>query len=202
MLSKKQYLYTLLVAILMFAIVFAITYFYIKNNSWRLESNTEPSAFTESSQVDEWAEATYILPQTKIVLKNQNTKNKFLSETKLDAKSLLGLTKDEVADRFKGYTIETFNEKEVILVKNVPIEQKPEADTTVYVLGVDEHYVCIKEKGTTKRPVKIDYEVDHFSKYVYSLLLNEEIEITSAQKEALLLNPSTLQQILQGYVGE
>ena len=202
MLSKKQYVYTLLAAVLAFAIVFAITYFYIKNNSWRLESTKEPSAITELSQVDEWAEETYILPQTKIVLKNQNAKNKFLSETKLDAKSLLGLTKDEVADRFKGYTIETFNEKEVTLVKNVPIDQKPEVDTAVYVLGVDEHHVCIKEKGTTKRPVKIDYEVDHFSKYVYSLLLNEEIEITSAQKEALLLNPSTLQKILQGYVGE
>ena len=48
----------------------------------------------------------------------------------------------------------------------------------------------------------MDYEVSHFSKYVYSLLLNEEIEITRAQKETLLLKPSRLQSILQGYMGE
>ncbi|MBE6021618.1 MAG: hypothetical protein E7231_00130 [Cellulosilyticum sp.] len=201
MLSKKQYLYTLFIAIAVFILVFLVTYFYTKQNSWHIEQSDEPIAMSGLS-VEQWPEEIYILPQTKIVLKNQNTKGKAFSETKVDSKSLLGLTKDEVADRFKGYTIETFNEKEVTLVKDISQEQKLETPDVTYVLGVDDHYVCIKEKGTTKRPVKIDYEVAHFSKYIYSLLLNEEIEITNAQKEALLLNPSTLQKILQGYVGE
>ena len=87
-------------------------------------------------------------------------------------------------------------------IQEQPTDTHVKVEKPVYVLGVDDHYVCIKEKDTTKRPVKIDYEISHFSKYIYSLLLNEEIEITSAQKEALLLNPSTLQRILQGYVGE
>ncbi len=203
MLSRKQYLYTLLAAVIIFGIVFGITYFYIRENSWQVQTAEHKG----SSIVEEFATSTEkpeicIMPQTKIILKNQNVKNKSISETKLDTKSLLGLNEKEIANRFSGYTIETFNEKEVTLVKNVEQALSNEEDQAVYVLGVEEQYVCIKEKGTGKRPVKIDYEVTHFSKYIYSLLLNEEIEITSAQKEALLLNPSTLQRILQGYMGE
>ena len=203
MLSKKQYLYTLLVAILVFVVCFLGAYFYNKANGWQGQTTNQSTTISELEPMVEWKDEIYILPQTKIVLKNQNAKSKSLSETKIDAKSLLGLTKEEVAARFKGYTIETFNEKEVILVKSIQEEQtKTKVNEPVYVLGVDDNYVCIKEKDTTKRPVKIDYEISHFSKYIYSLLLNEEIEITSAQKEALLLKPSTLQRILQGYVGE
>lgn len=177
----------------------------MKQNSWNnVESNeSKVNTVIEISQVEQkHPEETYILPQTKIILKNQDVKQKSVTETKIDAKSLLGLTKEEVAQQFKDYTIETFNEKEVTLVKNVQEEVQTQGDQAIYVLGVEDQNVCIKEKNSAKRPVKIDYEVSHFSKYVYSLLLNEEIEITSAQKEALLLSPSALQKILQGYVGE
>lgn len=203
MLSKKQYLYTLIAAVVIFMIVFVSTYFYTKENSWQVgEANQTTSTGSQERAAIEEPIEICILPQTKIILKNKNLKNKSTSETKIDSSSLLGLSREELASRFSEYTIEAFNEKEVTLVKNVEQDIVSQPDETTYVLGVEEQYVCIKEKGTAKRPVKIDYEVTHFSKYIYSLLLNEEIEITSAQKEALLLNPSTLQRILQGYVGE
>lgn len=201
MLSKKQYWYTLLVAISVFFVVFLITYFYTKEHAWHIESQTE----TQSAQVDSmWSdveEEITILPQTKVTLKLEDTRTHKQSETRLESKSLLGVTEKELQEQFKDYTIETFNEKEVTLVKNYSSEAVQKEDVT-YVLGVQDNYVCIKEKDTGKRPVKIDYEINHLSKYIYSLLLNEEIVITTAQKEALLLNPSTLQKILQGYVGE
>lgn len=203
MLSRKQYLYTLLAAIIAFGVAFVIAYFYMKENSWQVETkNQTASISTKEVTATGNKEEVCILPQTKVILKNQNMKNKSISETKLDARTLLGLNQEEVEKRFEEYTIETFNEKEVTLVKNIEQPITEQEEEVVYVLGVENQYVCIKEKGTSKRPVKIDYEVTHFSKYIYSLLLNEEIEITSAQKEALLLNPSALQRILQGYVGE
>ena len=203
MLTKKQYLYTLLAAVIVFGLVFISTYFYMKATSWQVDvAEQTPNVVGEEITASVSKDEVYILPQTKIILKNQNVKNKSVSETKLDSKSLLGLNKEELASRFPDYTINTFNEREVVLSKHIEQTTMNEERQIIYVLGVDEQYVCIKEKGTTKRPVKIDYEITHFSKYIYSLLLNEEIEITSAQKEALLLNPSTLQGILQGYVGE
>lgn len=203
MLSKKQYLYTLLIAIIAFLTIFTVTYFYMKENSWSIEQE-EPAKQQVAKQpiIRQKPEEIYVLPQTVIHLKNQDVKHGIVRETKLDSKTLLGMTKEEVAKQFSDYTIETFNEKEVTLVKNVKETKVPKDTDTIYVLGVEDQYVCIKEKNTKKRPVKIDYEVSHFSKYMYSLLLNEEIEITSAQKEKLLLNPSSLQKILQGYVGE
>ena len=201
MFSRKQYHSTLLIAIIVFVIAFLVMYFYMQQHSWQDFKGKSAEPTVKSTTVEK-KEKVYIVPQTKVILKNENEKNKALSETKLNTKSLLGLTKEEVAQRFQDYTIETFSEKEVVLVKQVASEPKSEPVSKTYVLGVDEGYVCIKERGTSKRPVKIDYKVNHFSKYIYSLLLNEEIEITSAQKETLLLNPSTLQRILQGYSGE
>ena len=203
MLSKKQYIYTLVIAVLVFAIVFVIAFVYMKNNSWHIDSNEEVNHLLAAYAKEEDKEkGICILPQTKITLRNQYANQKYSNETRLNPVGLLGLNQAELARRFNEYEVATFNEKEVVLVKKIEPIQKKENTSQTYVLGVEDHYVCIKEKGSHNRPVKIDYVVDHFSKYVYSLLLNEEIEITSAQKEKLLLKPSTLQSILQGYIGE
>lgn len=204
MLNKKQYWYTLLAAVVVFFSVFIITYFYMEGHAWHIESG-ESTQIIQTETPQTTSKSTHevaILPQTKVMLKIEDTRTHQQSQTRLESGSLLGLTKDELQEQFKDYTIETFNEKEVTLVKNYHSEVEAYDEENTYVLGVEGNYVCIKEKGTNKRPVKVDYEINHFSKYIYSLLLNEEIVITSAQKEALLLNPSTLQKILQGYVGE
>lgn len=204
MLSKKQYLYTLIIAIVIFFVFFAITYYYTKENSWVTPSETQDIQSQVGALVSDIPadERVIILPQTKITLKTKDTTTHKQDQTKVDASTLLGLTEEDLQEQFKEYTIEAFNEKEVTLVKNFSSDASAVIDETTYVLGVEGNHVCIKEKDTMKRPVKIDYEINHFSKYIYSLLLNEEIVITSAQKEALLLNPSTLQKILQGYTSE
>lgn len=204
MLSKKQYLYTLMIAIVIFFAFFAMTYYYMKEHSWVEPSETQDierqvGGLIIESPIDE---KVTILPQTQITLKTQDATTHKQDQTKLNSNSLLGLTEEALQEQFKEYTIEAFNEKEVTLVKRFSSHTSQAVDDITYVLGVEGNYVCIKEKDTVKRPVKIDYEINHFSKYIYSLLLNEEIVITSAQKEALLLNPSTLQKILQGYIGE
>lgn len=204
MLNKKQYWHTLLVAIVVFFIVFTITYFYTKGHAWHIESGESTQMTqTETLQVvPKSVQEVTILPQTKVTLKMEDTRTHQQSQTRLESRSLLGLTKNDLQEQFKDYTIETFNEKEVTLVKNYCSEVEVHDEEVTYVLGVEGNYVCIKERDTNRRPIKIDYEINHFSKYIYSLLLNEEIVITSAQKEALLLNPSTIQKILQGYVGK
>ncbi len=207
MLNKKQYWYTLLVAVVVFFSVFIITYFYMEGHAWHIESG-ESTQMTQTTQTEtsqgasDSSDEVAILPHTRVTLRMQDTRTHQQSQTRLESRSLLGLTKDQLQEQFKDYMIETFNEKEVTLVKNYHSEVEAYDEEVTYVLGVEGNYVCIKEKDTNKRPVKIDYEINHFSKYIYSLLLNEEIVITSAQKEALLLNPSTLQKILQGYAGE
>lgn len=205
MLSKKQYIYTLVIAIVFFCVVFVGCYVYMKNHSWHIEEegNTELLFKIPYTEVVPEKEIC-ILPQTKITLKNECKNQKFSNETRISTFGLLGLNQEELEKRFEDYTVETFSEKQVVLVKQVeplpPSTAKSKEWT--YVLGVEDQYVCIKEKDSNNRPVKMDYEVSHFSKYVYSLLLNEEIEITQAQKEMLLLKPSKLQSILQGYMGE
>lgn len=205
MLSKKQYIYTLVIATVVFCVVFAGCYVYMKTHSWHIEEeeNTELLSKIPYTEVVPEKEIC-ILPQTKITLKNKCKNQKFSNETRISTFGLLGLNQKEIEKRFEDYTVETFSEKQVVLVKQVeplpPSTAKSKERT--YVLGVEDQYVCIKEKDSNNRPVKMDYEVSHFSKYVYSLLLNEEIEITQAQKEMLLLKPSKLQSILQGYMGE
>lgn len=202
MLSKKQYVVTLLASVAIFLVAFIIGYFYMLQNSW---ITNKEEIYVERAVIpveETLKQEICVLPQTVIILKSKDSHGKLISETKVSAKSLLGMTYDEVALQFEDYQIETFNEDKVTLVKSIPALPSPHESSKIYVLGIEDEYLCIREKGSNKRPVKINYEASHFSKYIYSLLLNEEIEITSKQREALLLNASGVQKILQGYVGE
>lgn len=198
MLTKKQYVVTLGIAVLLFFICFIVTYrYYSHQGSLGQQANTLQKV--DIAQVQE--EEITIAPHTKITLKVQDTTTNKEHKTNIDAKSLLGLTEEEVAERFEDYTVEAFSEKEVLLKKEIA-SQALTAQTATYVLGVLGDYVCIKEKDSTKRPIQIDYPVRQLSGYMYSMLLNEEIVITNKQKEALLVSPTGLQRILQDYVGE
>lgn len=201
MLTKKQYGWTLLIAVVVFIVAFIWTYHI---NS---QKETIPQASSRSLQQSTLEEPSKplsevtVAPYTKVWLKIQDHTTHKVDKENVDASSLLGLNRQEVAQRFADYVIETFNEREVCLKKEVTSQLQQPKETT-YILGISDDYVCIKEKDTTKRPIKIDYAAKRLSGYTYSILLNEEIEITNKQKEALLLNPSGLQKILQDYVGE
>lgn len=201
MLNKKEYGMTLLIASTVFFIMLAITAGYYAQQTGTSYQQASFHRETERPVITQHPEEVVILPNTKITLKIEDLTTHKELRTTVDAVSLLGLNKEELAQRFDDYSVETFNEKEVCLTKAIESEQLPEEKVT-YVLAVLEDRVCIKQKDRDVRPIRIDYDVYHLSSYVYSLLLNEEIEITKEQKEALLLNPSVLQKILQSYVGE
>lgn len=203
MLSKKQYRMTLLTAIIVFFVLLVLNAWYFSRQGWTGEKSAVhveelPKELTQDGQaVDEVT----ILPQTKVILKVADLTTQKEEQATLDSSSLLGLNKEELEERFEDYTVEVFDEKEVCLKKEIASREEALKPVS-YVLGVSDENVCIKEKNAATRPVKIDYQIDHLSSYTYSLLLNEEIEITQQQKEALLLNPKMLQRILQDYVGE
>lgn len=202
MLSKKQYGLTLLVAVVVFFMMLALTSWYFSRPNWTGRSRqVDTKMQTEIIEEKELPKEVTILPQTRITLKIEDRTTHKEVKTNIDADSLLGLSKEELAERFDDYTIEVFSEKEVCLTKSIASEEIT-MPNTVYVLGILGDNICIKEKDSTARPVKIDYGVKHLSSYIYSMILNEEIEITKEQKEALLLNPNSLQKILQDYVGE
>ena len=201
MLSKKQYGLTLLAAVIVFFLMFALTAWFFSSRDKAGRSDEVVKKEQSMTMQNEATKEVTILPQTKITLKIEDLTTHKEVKTHVNAESLLGLSEEELAKRFDDYTIETFSEKEVCLVKSMESEVVADHNAT-YVLGILGDNVCIKEKDATSRPVKIDYGVKHLSSYIYSIILNEEIEISSEQKEALLLNPNTLQKILQDYVGE
>lgn len=208
MLSKKQYGLTLLASVIVFFVFFIGTSFYFSRSN-PVESNREEALALQHSQKESNEEASakkepeqqVIMPQTKITIKVFDTATHKEEKITMNPLSLLGDSRETLQKKFDAYTIETFNEKEVCLSKKIE-SVKPVLKDADYVLGVDGAYVCIKEKDSKARPIRLDYKVQHVSSYIYSLLLNEEISITPKQKEALLLNVGSLQKILQDYVGE
>ena len=201
MFSIKQYIFTLIVAVVAFGAVFA--WAYVKTTEKVAPDTTQTKKVTLAETPDEILASPSvptILPHTKITLITEDMRTHKRNEAKISPSTLLGLTQEEVADEFSDYTVEAFNEKEVRLIKNYESEEIADLHNKKYILGVDGNNVCIKDAETDTCPVKVDYEVTHLSKYIYSMLLSEEIEITNAQKEALLLNPNTIQKILQGYM--
>ena len=208
MLEKKQYWITLLVAAIAFFILFIATYFIVMGKNkvvipmvgQVLEEKNSPRLVVNNS-----LQAQKILPSTEILLYLQNNNKEKLETVTLNATSLLGLTKDELQERFKDFSIETFSEEEVKLFKTVAsdsegLEQLGEVKN--YALSIEDDEVCIKEVASGRVVGHVARKATDFSSYLYSLLLKESIIITSAQKEALLKDASVLQKILQDYVGE
>lgn len=208
MLERKQYWITLLVAAIAFFILFIATYFIVMERNKVVvpmagqvveEKNTPKLVADEQLQVEK------ILPSTEILLYLQTSNEEKLEGVTLNATSLLGLTKDELQDRFKDFSIETFSEEEVRLFKTIALESQVLAQSGEiknYALGIEGDEVCIKEVASGRVVGHVARKATNFSSYLYSLLLKESIVITSVQKDALLKDASVLQKILQDYVGE
>lgn len=208
MLEKKQYWITLLVAAIAFFILFIATYFIVMGRNKVVtpmagqvleEKNIAKTLSNDKLQIAK------ILPSTEILLYLQTDNKEKIESVTLNATSLLGLTKDELQERFKDFSIETFNEDEVKLFKTVDLEPEVLNQTSQvksYALGIEGDGICIKERASGVVVGHVARKATDFSSYLYSLLLKESIVITTAQKEALLKDASVLQKILQDYVGE
>ena len=207
MLEKKQYWMTLLLAAVAFFILFIATYFISANGSKAatlMAGQVTEAKITSTLTADQQLQITKIVPSTKILLCLENDAKEDIESVTLNANSLLGLTEEELQARFKEYSVETFSEDEVKLVKTVDRDELAVEVNAVknYALGIEGEELCIKEVGTGTIVGHIARKATDFSSYLYSLFLKESITITEVQKESLLKDPSVLQRILQDYVGE
>ena len=207
MLEKKQYWMTLLIATITFLILFIATYFISMNGSKVVTPMVGQVVQLNTSSMEmtkERFQIAKILPSTKISLCLKDEDKQTIESIIINADSLLGLTEEEIQERFKDYSIETFNEEEVMLSRTIQMAEVMTQTNAVrsYTLGIDGEKVCIREVGTGNIVGHVARRATDFSSYIYSLLLKGTITITEVQKETLLNDPSVLQKILQDYVGE
>ncbi len=207
MLEKKQYWMTLLIATITFLILFIATYFISMNGSKVVTPMVGQVVQLNTSSMEmtkEYIQIAKILPSTKISLCLKDEDKQTIESVIINADSLLGLTEEELQERFKDYSIETFNEEEVMLSRTIQMAEVMTQTNAVrsYTLGIDGEKVCIREVGTGNIVGHVARRATDFSSYIYSLLLKGTITITEVQKETLLNDPSVLQKILQDYVGE
>lgn len=207
MLEKKQYWMTLLLAIVTFLILFITTYFISVNGSKVVAPMVGQVAQLSASEMEipkEQFQIAKILPSTKVSLCLKDEDKETIESVIINADSLLGLTEEELQERFKDYRIEMFNEEEVKLSRMIQVAEVMTQTNAVrsYALGIDGEKVCIREVGTGNIVGHVARRATDFSSYIYSLFLKGTITITEVQKETLLKDPSVLQKILQDYVGE
>ena len=207
MLEKKQYWMTLLIATVTFLILFIATYFISMNGSKVVTPMVGQVVQLNTSSMEmtkEYFQIAKILPSTKISLCLKDQDKQTVESVIINADSLLGLTEEELQERFKDYCIETFNEEEVMLSRTIQMAEVMTQTNAVrsYTLGIDGEKVCIREVGTGNIVGHVARRATDFSSYIYSLLLKGTITITEVQKETLLNDPSVLQKILQDYVSE
>lgn len=205
MLKRKQYLMTLLIAVIMFFVIFIIGYYYVSNSSSVSQKTYEQVAGKNEVSVDVLADTEVdppdtIQPDTQINLLVFDENNNMIEDKELDALALLGLSESDIKEKFEGYSLLEFSKEQVALKKVIHIINK-EYD---YTLGIQDDLVCIRERegGLFKRDIPLDILGTHFSKRTYSLLLKEQIKISSLQKDELLNNSNYIEQILQAYEEE
>ena len=206
MLKKKQYLLTLLAGILIFFIVFILSYFYMKSSSALPQGAEQQTLTVQQESVDASAELQNIerpkpmciQPGTEIRLIIEDANHRRLEDKKLDPYTLLGDSEEEMREKFKDYELVSFNEREVELKKVLP----PKVEALEYTLGIQENSVCIVEKGDLKHYISLNISPAHFSRATYSMLLKEQIVLSAIQKEELINNPNYIEQILQSYEEE
>ncbi len=205
MLKKKQYLITLVAAIMIFFIIFTISYYYIESSTALPESSYEALVGRNEKSIDVLVDTNpekieRVQPDTQIHLFIVDEHNNKLEDKEIDAMALLGLGEEEIKNKFSEYDLVEFNEHDIALKRTVPSVDK----ALEYALGIQNDEVCIvqKEDGLTKEYIMLDMSAKHFSRYTYSLLLKEQIEISPLQKDTLLRNPHYIEKILQAYEEE
>lgn len=202
MLKKNEYWFSLLIGAITFFILFTAMYFYVTSTQEIPKPMVTLPASQYEKSVDVLGESNVgeisILPTTKIFLTVIDDQDKMIDQIQIDSMSLLGLTEEEIKIRFEGYEVQSFSDKQVMLiqkVESIPVSQN-------YVLGVSGESVCIIGEEDAGDIIKLPLSVMDFSSATYSMLLKKQIHITASQKEALLKDTNEIQKILQAYARE
>lgn len=207
MLTKKQYLFTIITMIVVFISAFSFFYRNVNRNIVTAENtqeHTPQETEKETSPVPEenvtnlvQKEALQIiLPTTKIDMNIVDTKDNILSVAQVDPISLLNLSKEDLENRFLDYDIVEFSSDKVSLKKTIEQDET----TKEYRLGTKDDKVCIvtyDKDSQLKEYMSLDLSVQAISAHLYNQLLTEQIVLTKEQKDILQESPYYIEEILQ-----
>ncbi|MHC1750150.1 MAG: hypothetical protein AB9856_17925 [Cellulosilyticaceae bacterium] len=209
MLSKKQYYNMLLASIVVFILVFMGAYLYTQYASKENVKQTKRVIQKQSVDTLQNIEATpsvkgtatpnhviTINPATKIVVDLVNSRDELVKTDFLESATLLGYTREDLDQHFKGYEIKEFTDRKLVLEKRIEDQTK----VSQYKMGCQGDGVGIVVlEGTEKKFIPIGITLDDFSVQTGQLLKSEALEITTMQKQMLEKDPYYIEQILQSY---
>ncbi|ONI44183.1 hypothetical protein AN641_08040 [Candidatus Epulonipiscioides gigas] len=181
----------LLVAIMVFlaAFVLANYIFYDEDDEANQSINFkhEPMDVPENVEI---AHGPIILPTTKVeqIILDQN--GDIISNDSINSYSVMGYTQEQLLQIYPTYQIDEFNENNVVLSKDVYIEQEP----TIYYLGIENNEIGIKLNDEFQ---KIGLQSDDFSSYENILLSHEIIAVSPEDKIKLEEDPYYIERMFQ-----
>lgn len=200
MLDKRSYTRMLMVAVIVFFITFIVSFAFMLFTDTQAVgdkptsiSNKEKQTLPVSAQtiIDEPCIKAY----TRIMVSVIDETGKRMDTKLIDPKTLLGCTKQDVLDKFKGYEVERFDEEEVFLKKYT----KSLSVFPTYVLGIKENKICIIEQTDQRNYIPLPLVATDYSKQTYSRLLKQDIVVSEAEKQKLIQEPNYIDSILQSY---
>lgn len=200
MLSKKQYIWMLVSASLIFIAIFVFSYIYtVTHIEPIVPEETEISKKAESTS-EETTEASHdtsnitILPSTNVLIRVKDQYDNVLNEQVLEANSLVGLDEQAIAQMFREYDIEAFDHREVVLEK-VEYVQTQELK---YRLAIQDGEIGIATEGKEEF-VNLGLPTKDFSKKTNLLIINGLVSISPSQKSSLEKDPDYIEYILQNF---
>lgn len=207
MLKRKQYWISLGIAVLVFFIAFLVAYLYFlyTGSSVQEDKVAKVTAYEQSIVgLKEEEPMVKITPYTKVILTLLDEMGKTVETASIEVGSVIGLDEEELKERFIGYDITRFNEKEVLLSKKinttaVSINERDEDESKRYVLGISGEYICIAEEVSQEVIAILDLRAVEFSSQTYSQLLSRSVHLTSVECETLIEHPEQIFIILQAY---
>lgn len=200
MLSKKQYIWMLVSASLIFITIFVFSYIYTVTHIEPLVPEETEISKKEQSIVEDIAEASHdmsnitILPSTNILIRVKDQYDNLLNEQVLEANSLVGLDEQEIIQMFRGYDVETFDHREVVLEKVEYVQTRE----LRYRLAIQEGEIGIATEGKEEF-VNLGLPTKDFSKKTNLLIMNGLISISPSQKSSLEKDPDYIEYILQNF---
>lgn len=195
MLKKKQYWLSLLMGVGVFFLFFGLAYWYMASQLKveQKEIDQEASIQVMASPMVEEVKLC-IQPQTKVTLMLMNAQHKLQEKIDLEVSSVLGWSEEEVQESFEGYEITRFDAKEVVMVKYAEAEELSEEADSNYLLIDEDGRLCIENLKTRE---KVYIEFDDLSSDEWTFLSTNKIRISDEMKAKIMIDPSTLQKLLQ-----
>ena len=136
-----------------------------------------------------------ITPDTRITLKVLDQNDLIVEQQEISSMSLLGKNSEELLNLFKGYELEHFTDKEVILTKTMYVV----SEAPSYKLGVEGDEIGIVVGGSNPSFISLNLYTKDFSSHTVEILKEKAISLTIEQKNRLEKDAYYIEEILQNY---